>query len=83
LNPLPRIEYILETHGIPLAETDKAEDMSFMMEIMEAREAIDDAEEPSEVQGILEQNSGVSISRQLFEPANALSQAKSRRRSVS
>ncbi|KAH6917371.1 hypothetical protein BKA70DRAFT_1252010 [Coprinopsis sp. MPI-PUGE-AT-0042] len=66
LNPLPRIEYILETHRVPLAETDKAEDMGFMMEIMDAREAIDDAEEASEVQGILEQNSA-EISQTISE----------------
>ena len=56
---MPRIEYILETHGVHLSETDKAEDLGFMMEIMEAREAIDEAEEAGEVEAILEQNSGM------------------------
>lgn len=69
LNPLPRIEYILETHGVHLAETDKAEDLGFMMEIMEAREAIDEAEEAGEVEAILEQNSA-EISQTIKELEN-------------
>ncbi|KAF8973927.1 hypothetical protein BDZ97DRAFT_1648348 [Flammula alnicola] len=43
LHPLSRAEYILEQHGLQMSESDQVEDMEFMMEIMEARETIDDA----------------------------------------
>ncbi|CAA7265797.1 unnamed protein product [Cyclocybe aegerita] len=43
LNPLPRVEYILEQNGVPLSETEQVEDLAFMAEIMEAREIIDEA----------------------------------------
>ncbi|KAF9568384.1 Co-chaperone Hsc20 [Agrocybe pediades] len=44
LDPLTRAEYILELNGLKMSETDQVDDMEFMAEIMEAREAIDDAE---------------------------------------
>ncbi|KAF6766021.1 hypothetical protein DFP72DRAFT_1057215 [Ephemerocybe angulata] len=56
LNPLPRAEYILERNGVHISEVDQAQDMMFMAEIMEARETIDDAENPEEVRALLEEN---------------------------
>ncbi|EAU92996.2 hypothetical protein CC1G_06716 [Coprinopsis cinerea okayama7 len=58
LEPLSRIEYILEQHRLPLSETEKVQDPEFMMEIMEAREAIDEAEDRAQVEAIFEENTG-------------------------
>ncbi|KAJ7038195.1 hypothetical protein C8F04DRAFT_1089875 [Mycena alexandri] len=43
LRPLPRAEYILEQHGLPISEHDQLDDMEFIAEIMQARESIDEA----------------------------------------
>ncbi|KAF8203656.1 hypothetical protein BJ912DRAFT_940646 [Pholiota molesta] len=58
LHPLARAEYVLAQNGYQMSESDQAEDMAFMAEIMEAREAIDDAtsENVYAVEEILESN---------------------------
>lgn len=56
--PLARAEYILSRNNLPVSEEDQANDTAFMMEIMEARELIDDAEEASEVINLMEENDG-------------------------
>jgi len=58
LDPLARAEYILSRNHVPISEGDQVHDMSFMAEIMEAREAIDDAGSPEEVRSLLEENEG-------------------------
>lgn len=43
--PLARSMYLLEQHGIPLEETDKAQDQYLLMSIVEYQEEIEDIEE--------------------------------------
>ncbi|KDR84994.1 hypothetical protein GALMADRAFT_83257 [Galerina marginata CBS 339.88] len=43
LHPLSRAEYILECNGVHISEADQVQDMEFMVNIMETREAIEDA----------------------------------------
>lgn len=45
-----------------MSETDQVQDAVFMAEIMEAREAIDDAEDRDQVEELLEENSGMLLS---------------------
>ncbi|ESK86656.1 hypothetical protein Moror_9717 [Moniliophthora roreri MCA 2997] len=56
LNPLSRIEYILDLNGIPMSETDKVEDMEFLGDIMTAREEIQTAESRDEVAHVIQEN---------------------------
>jgi len=58
LRPLPRAEYILSQNDMPLSEHDQVTDTAFMMEIMDSREAIDDAEERTEVMNLMDENDG-------------------------
>lgn len=58
LHPLARAEYILERNHVPISEGDQVQDMMFMAEIMEARETIDDAEDPAEVHALFDENEG-------------------------
>lgn len=61
LHPLSRAEYILAQHGQAVAEGDQVEDQAFMMEVMEARETIEEAT-PADVGAIeelLARNRGV------------------------
>lgn len=59
LKPLSRAEYILNRHHISVSETDQVDDLEFMSEIMEIREAIDDAENADEVIAITDENRGM------------------------
>lgn len=59
LNPLPRAEYLLKRHHIPVSETDQLEDMELMAEVIEARETIEDAEDPNEINVLMEDNQGL------------------------
>lgn len=58
LRPLARAEYILERNGYSLSERDQVDDMAFMMEIMEARETIDEAspDDKSSIEALIEEN---------------------------
>ncbi|KAF9453819.1 Co-chaperone Hsc20 [Macrolepiota fuliginosa MF-IS2] len=58
LRPLARAEYILSRNELPISEHDQVDDATFMMEIMEARELIEDAEEAGELVDLLEDNDG-------------------------
>ncbi|KAF8898737.1 hypothetical protein BD779DRAFT_1485310 [Infundibulicybe gibba] len=58
LKPLSRVEYLLERHHLPMSESDQLQDMEFMVDIMEARETIDDAEDSSEIHNIVTENTG-------------------------
>ncbi|KAI3622459.1 hypothetical protein WG66_015320 [Moniliophthora roreri] len=61
LNPLSRIEYILDLNGIPMSETDKVEDMEFLGDIMTAREEIQTAESRDEVAHVIQENQGEEL----------------------
>lgn len=60
LNPLSRAEYILERNGVHISESDHVEDMEFMADIMEQREAIEEAgsEDSEAVHELVEANDG-------------------------
>ncbi|KAI0778195.1 Co-chaperone Hsc20 [Trametes elegans] len=55
-NPLRRVEYILAREGFGGEETDKLDDMELLMEVMEAREGLANAQSPEEVAEIREEN---------------------------
>lgn len=52
-----RAEYILEQKGVAISEEDKMDDPELLMEIMEIREALADAQTQEEVNDIRESNS--------------------------
>lgn len=58
LRPLARAEYILSRNDLPVSEHDQVDDTAFMVQTMESRELIDDAEESSEVISLMEANDG-------------------------
>lgn len=64
-NPLRRAEYILAREGYAGEETDKLDDMELLMEIMEAREGLANAQSPEEVAEIRAENDGTSHIDQL------------------
>jgi molecular chaperone HscB len=57
-SPLLRAQYLLSLRGIDVAEdeTAKVEDPELLMEVLEAREAIEDAEDESEIQEMKDRN---------------------------
>lgn len=58
LKPLARAEYILERNGHPMSEEDKLDDMIFISQVMEAREEIENADNPVSIQAIRDENRG-------------------------
>ncbi|KAH8120329.1 Co-chaperone Hsc20 [Phellopilus nigrolimitatus] len=58
LSPLLRAQYILTQEGFPPSETDKLTDQELIMEVMEAREELDDVESPEDVESIRSDNQG-------------------------
>lgn len=57
-SPLLRAQYLLSLQGIETAEdeTAKVEDPELLMEVMEARETIENAEEEEELEGVRVEN---------------------------
>lgn len=58
LSPLTRAQYILSLNGYEQNETDSIEDKEFIMEIMEARQRVEDAADPGEMTRLREVNQG-------------------------
>jgi molecular chaperone HscB len=58
LRPLSRAEYLLEYHHHPILETDQVDNVEFMSEIMQARETIEEAIDPDEIQFLADENHG-------------------------
>ncbi|KIK70992.1 hypothetical protein GYMLUDRAFT_150309 [Collybiopsis luxurians FD-317 M1] len=56
LKPMSRIEYILSINGNPMEETDKLQDNEFLMDIMAAREEIENADTPEEAEAVIQEN---------------------------
>jgi molecular chaperone HscB len=52
LQPLSRIHYILSQHNLGVLETDQLDDPRLIMEVIETREALEDASTESEVEDI-------------------------------
>ena len=58
-NPVLRAEYILQGQGIDLAESEQTlEDPELLMEIMESREALDEAISQEQVDVIVSETQG-------------------------
>lgn len=75
LNPVSRVQYILSQEGVEvLEETDKLDDKEFIMEVMEAREEIEEATDEEQMTEIRDSNKRMSsIYRLSFRPAFRLS----------
>lgn len=61
LSPLKRAEYLLSLRGVNLEETDKldgedGDHAEFIMEVMEARSALEEAETDEEVANVRAEN---------------------------
>ncbi|KAI8912172.1 hypothetical protein DFJ77DRAFT_467183 [Powellomyces hirtus] len=69
-DPLARANYLLSLHGQRIEEHDNDADPELLMDVMEARESLEEATRESEVQKVKEQNDA-----RLNETLNALSEA--------
>jgi molecular chaperone HscB len=58
LQPLSRIHYILSQHNLGVSETDQLDDPRLITEVIEIREALEDASSESEVEEIKNDVSG-------------------------
>lgn len=58
LSPLSRAQYILRNHGLEVSEADQVEDPVLLMEILESREALEEAQTQSDADAIREENAG-------------------------
>lgn len=58
LQPLSRIHYILSQHNLGVSETDQLDDPRLITEVIEIREALEDASSESEVEDIKNDVSG-------------------------
>ncbi|VDB84485.1 unnamed protein product [Peniophora sp. CBMAI 1063] len=56
LVPLSRAQYILRDHGLDVSETDQVEDPQLLMEILESREALEEAQAQTDVDAIRVEN---------------------------
>ncbi|CAE7105559.1 unnamed protein product [Rhizoctonia solani] len=56
-SPLKRAEYLLSLRGAETGETDSLEDQHFIMEIMETRENVEEAETRNDLETLLSENS--------------------------
>ena len=70
LSPVTRAQYILTQEGYPPSETDKLTDPELLMEIMEAREQLEEAETPPMVDEIRSGNIGMLNLLYPFNPAH-------------
>ncbi|CAE6429830.1 unnamed protein product [Rhizoctonia solani] len=55
-SPLKRAEYLLSLRGAEMGETDSLEDQHFIMEIMETRENVEEAETRNDLENLLMDN---------------------------
>lgn len=58
LDPLSRAQYLLELHGLPIEETDSLTDPELLMEILDARESLEDAQSEEDMEKVRAANSG-------------------------
>ena len=56
VEPLNRIQYILECEGVKITETDQTDDIELISEIMEAREALEEAASDEDAELIRQRN---------------------------
>ena len=76
-DPLRRAQYLLQLQGIDVAEDEtlKTEDMDLLMEVLNAREAIESAQEEADLEGMKTVNEGriresVDVLKQAFSKAD-------------
>lgn len=70
LNPVSRVQYILSQEGVEvLEETDKLDDKEFIMEVMEAREEIEDATDEEQMTEIRDMNKRMSSIYRISPPS--------------
>lgn len=62
-----RGEYMLAKHGVAIQEEDKMDDPELLMEILEVREALEDAQTAEEVDEIRSNNKGEQTTTFLHE----------------
>jgi molecular chaperone HscB len=74
LAPVPRAEYILSRNGIHLSETDNLDDSELIMEIMDAREGLEEASSRDEADSILAGVEGKDLS--LFSVSQNIASCK-------
>ena len=82
LNPYTRAEYIMQLEDIHISEHESLDDPELIMEIMEAREELETAENREDVERIREENQGTTPCVQTYA-ANLLEQRKLTRSSLS
>ncbi|KAG8885620.1 Myosin type-2 heavy chain 1 [Tulasnella sp. 331] len=73
-SPVLRAEYLLSRNGRPTLETDQVENHALIMEVMEAREELDDAGTEADVEDVRERNQ-----RRMSETLNELEEAFGRK----
>lgn len=56
-----RAQYILTQHGLPPSETDKLTDETLIMQVMEAREELEEAKTAEEVETVRGRNGGIIL----------------------
>lgn len=61
LSPVLRAQYILTLEGFPPLETDKLTDSEFIMEVMEAREELEESDTTESVERIRAKNDGKQL----------------------
>ena len=61
LQPLSRIHYILSQHNLGVSETDQLDDPHLITEVIEMREALEDASGESEVEDIKKDIAGLCM----------------------
>lgn len=59
LNPYTRAEYLLQQEGLEIGESDNVQDKELIMEILELREALEEAEDQEAVDEIRAENAGM------------------------
>lgn len=57
-SPLRRAEYLLSLRGAETAEAESLDDQKFIMEIMEARENVEECGTKAELEALLQANQG-------------------------
>jgi molecular chaperone HscB len=60
LSPLNRAQYILSLQGVEETESEKLEDQDLIMQVMEARQAIEDTDDEEELQQLKKVNQGAN-----------------------
>lgn len=80
-NPYTRAEYILQLQGVTIGESDNVDDTALIMEVMESREELDNAETREEVDRIRRDNLGkLHLHCQIIAMTNNLSSCSENQR---